>query len=449
MLLRPETFCATPPNLETHSKQDLKAYFINTWDLYASLMSSIREEKYFYQSPDPLRHPLIFYLGHTACFYINKLKASGYLKEGLNPRFETLLAVGVDPEDEGELAGEVNWPTVKEVWEYRSQVKEVVLDFIDTTPVLRQADRTSPAWALHMAMEHERIHYETSSMLMRQYPIEWLEQPAEWTLAPTTSEDLPPFEMVSFKGGTVTLGKPENCPTYGWDNEYGSLEVEVSPFALANTMVTNTQFAEFVSIGGYDLKEYWTEESCSWKEENGLKAPKFWHQLPGGDYQYRGLFHQLPLPGSWPAEVTAFEAEAYLKWKGEGHRLMTEAEWRLASKNAPESQGDPAFTDAYNMALAYGSPTPVGFMQSSKTPEGIYDLHGNVWDWLSDNHYPLPGFEAHPWYKDFSAPYMDQDHGMMAGGSWATSGCGASKHYRLWFRRGFFQHAGFRLAKTL
>ena len=85
-------------------------------------------------------------------------------------------------------------------------------------------------------------------------------------------------------------------------------------------------------------------------------------------------------------------------------------------------------------------------MKLGVTASGFNDIYGNVWDWLSDDFYALEGFNVHPWYKEFSAPYMDSEHGMMAGGAWATTGTGASKYYRLWFRRYFYQHAGFRLA---
>lgn len=128
---------------------------------------------------------------------------------------------------------------------------------------------------------------------------------------------------------------------------------------------------------------------------------------------------------------------------------MTEAEWKFATQDAPESKGDPAFCDKHNLAMTYLSPSPVGMMEGGCTPSGAYDLYGNVWDWLSDDHAALPGFKVHPWYEDFSEPFMDDQHGMMAGGSWASSGTSASKYYRLWFRRGFFQHAGFRIATSL
>ncbi len=449
MLLEPAILSTPPVKLGKCSREELRHYFLNTWELYETLMSSIRKESYFYEAPDPLRHPLIFYLGHTACFYINKLKASGALSEGLNSRYESLLAVGVDPESTDDLETQINWPSVSNVWAYREKVKEVVLEFIESAPLLDKVDMNSPIWALHMAFEHERIHFETSSVLMRQYPVEYLEKPAGWEYAPTTQPRKPAFEMVPFTGGTVRIGKLKDNPTYGWDNEYGEKIVQVDPFAIGNLMVTNNEFLGFVEDNGYADPKYWSSEGWEWLDQQENKHPKFWILDEDGTYKYRAMFDVLDLPPDWPAEVTAYEAEAYLKWKGEEFRLMTEAEWKYATREAPEKDGDPAFCNYHNQSMAFGSPSPVGMMAQGCTPDGVYDLYGNVWDWLSDDFHPLPGYKVHPWYKDFSQPYMDKQHGMLAGGSWASSGTSASKYYRLWFRRGFFQHSGFRIAKSL
>lgn len=449
MLLKSPILSTLPVKFDECSREDLRSYFLNTWELYEILKRSIRQREYFYEAPDPLRHPLIFYLGHTACFYINKLKAAGALSEGLNSRYESLLAVGVDPESTEELDGKINWPSVEDVWEYREQVKKVVLDFIESTPLVDHVDMDSPLWALHMAFEHERIHFETSSVLMRQYPLEYLQKPEDWEYAPLSNPKMPDFEMVHYGGGEVGLGKPSDFPTYGWDNEYGSETVQVDPFALGNLMVTNREFLEFVKEDGYKKQAFWSEEGWIWVKQQKLLHPKFWVSGQNGEFKYRAMYDLLDLPMDWPAEVTAYEAEAFLKWKGDGARLMTEAEWKFATLEAPEKKGDPVFCNSHNLSLAFGSPSPVGFMENGCTPNGVYDLYGNVWDWLSDDFYPLPGYKTHPWYNDFSQPYMDEQHGMLAGGSWASSGTSASKYYRLWFRRGFFQHSGFRIAKSL
>ena len=84
-------------------------------------------------------------------------------------------------------------------------------------------------WALFMGFEHDRIHLETSSVLLRQMPATMVEKPIGWQYAPlSVSLDDKPLEnkFVSVERGTVTLGKPEDFPSYGWDNEYGSVTME-------------------------------------------------------------------------------------------------------------------------------------------------------------------------------------------------------------------------------
>ena len=152
------------------------------------------------------------------------------------------------------------------------------------------------------------------------------------------------------------------------------------------------------------------------------------------------------MPLEWPAEVNAFEAKAYLKQKGEEYRLLSETEFRYLTELQFNDE-EPAISDQYNLKTKFFSPSPVGMMDQENAK--IKDLYGNVWDWLSDDFYPLEGFKAHKDYTDFSASYFDEYHRMLLGGSWASCGTGASKHYRSWFRDYFFQHAGFRIAKSL
>ncbi|MFT5164625.1 MAG: hypothetical protein ACI9FJ_003232, partial [Alteromonadaceae bacterium] len=54
-------------------KGELKSYFQQTWALYESLFDTISADEAYFLRPESLRHPLIFYFGHTATFFINKL----------------------------------------------------------------------------------------------------------------------------------------------------------------------------------------------------------------------------------------------------------------------------------------------------------------------------------------------------------------------------------------
>ncbi|MCB9549177.1 MAG: SUMF1/EgtB/PvdO family nonheme iron enzyme [Myxococcales bacterium] len=239
----------------------------------------------------------------------------------------------------------------------------------------------------------------------------------------------------------MQLGRPPVSDAYGWGNEYGTLEVNVPPFLATTTLVSNADYARFVADGGYRRPELWTK--AGWASLGGATHPRFWVPEAGGGFSYRAQFDVRPLPRAWPAEVNGHEAAAYARWAGA--RLPTEQEWAALAADAPTHDADVIGVAGYNLNLRHGSSVPVD--HGVATPLGFHDVHGNVWQWLADDFAPLPGFRAHPLYPDFSLPYFDDQHATLRGGSWATTGTGASRYYRLWFRRHFAQHAGFRLAR--
>jgi len=433
--------------LDRCDRATLLTYFENSWELEEILMKSLVNDDSFYLNPDPLRNPIIFYLGHSPVFYINKLIQVDLISQRLNPDYEILFEMGVDPSTPAELnqfLQKINWPTIEKVWDYREKVKAIVTEIINTCSLELPITPNHPLWALIMGMEHNRIHFETSSMLLRQFPVERLQRPENWQYAPSNSV-IPDNPMVEVSGGMANLGKPENSTTYGWDNEYGSRTVKVQPFLASQHLVTNGEFLQFVQAGGYENPDLWEPEAWQWKGENNIKYPKFW-LFKNGRYQYRTLFDEIDLPLDWPVEVNHYEAMAYCRWQGEGKRLMSEAEWKVAAHTSEEDSQD---NSAFNLDVKFGSPCPVGSLNNAETSSGLYDLRGNVWEWLEDEFSPLPGFAPHPLYQDYSAPFFDNNHKVMLGGSWASTGAYASPSCRNWFRRNFYQHAGFRVAQDL
>ncbi|NEO67771.1 MAG: 5-histidylcysteine sulfoxide synthase, partial [Moorea sp. SIO4G2] len=79
------------PRLDSCSRETIINYFKNSWELEDVLMKSLVGEETFYMSPDPLRNRLIFYLGHSAVFYINKFLGVGLLDKPINPNYEILF----------------------------------------------------------------------------------------------------------------------------------------------------------------------------------------------------------------------------------------------------------------------------------------------------------------------------------------------------------------------
>jgi 5-histidylcysteine sulfoxide synthase len=435
-----------PPQLNCCDRQTLINYFQEAWQLEDMLLKSLVGEDTFYLNPDPLRNPLIFYLGHSPSFYINKLVQVGLLEKCLNQDYEILFGVGVDPEIPEELnqaIAHMEWPEVSSAWEYREQAYKILSELIQKTPITLPILPDSPLWALIMGIEHQRIHVETSSMLFRQLPLERVKRPSNWKYAPSKSY-IPENEMLKVAGGIAQLGKDFDDSTYGWDIDYGSRTVEVAPFLASKYLITNSEFLDFVKAGGYGNQEYWDEKSWQWKTENNIQHPKFWISQ-NGSYKYRAQFDEIDLPLDWPVEVNYYEAMAYCRWQGKDTRLMSEAEYNVATYG----NGLVEDVDHYNLNLKFGSPSPVGMLETAKSPSGLYDLRGNVWEWLSDNLNPLSGYEPHFLYEDNSAIFFDTQHQMMLGGCWITNGTEALKYYRNWFRPNFYQHAGFRIVRDI
>lgn len=431
---------ALVPTLDKITRSELRSYFDDSWKLQDQLFQMLADDDAFYMRPDPLRNPLIFYFGHPAAFYMDKLCAFGLLDAGIWPEFDTLFARGVDPERPDELEKDTVWPSVAEVKAYRTRVRDVVVRAIETIPL---EPPRGCLWALMMGIEHERLHWETTSVLLRQCPTSLFTTDRSWPLAPVVGRsERRDTEFVAVPSGPVVIGKPLRVPTFGWDNEYGHLKQHVPAFEICRNLTTNSEYLQFVTSGGYATQRFWCDQGWRWKSEVCSREPRFWVRAEN-EFRYRATFDEIDLPMDWPVEVNHFQAEAYCRWLGKGARLPSEAEYRrlFSIGDFPDVN---LYAGGYNNHLRFGSPTPVGMCG-----EGVVnDQFGNVWQLLSDDFYPLPGFASHPLYPDFSSPYFGSAHGMMAGGSWATTGTAASPYYRLWFRRFFFQHAGFRVARS-
>ena len=144
----PQLKSISAPNLQKCDRQVLKNYFENSWSLEEMLLKSLVSEELFYLNPDPLRNCLIFYLGHSAVFYINKLIQVGLLEKPINPGYEILFEIGVDPETTAELETEIrdiSWPQVADVWQYRDQAKEAILAVINSAPLNLPLTKTIPS----------------------------------------------------------------------------------------------------------------------------------------------------------------------------------------------------------------------------------------------------------------------------------------------------------------
>ncbi|GLX79250.1 SAM-dependent methyltransferase [Thalassotalea insulae] len=428
-------------------RQQLKQYFINSWQSYESLFALINADEAFYLRPEPLRHPLIFYYGHTATFYINKLMLGKYISKRLDPALEAICAVGVDEMSWDDLdSRHYDWPSVQTVRDYRQQVFQLIVGMIDTMELSLPIRQDSLAWVFLMGCEHERIHLETSSVIMRMLPLDYLTASEQW-LACDEVAQAPENKLLPIAGQKIELGKAESDPTYGWDNEYGQLSVEVKDFNVSQYLVSNQEFLAFVDAGGYQQQQYWTEEGQQWLAYKKSTMPRFWLKI-NGEYFQRNLLNEIPLPLNWPVEVNYLEAKAFCNWKAKQERknirLPTEAEWYCLRQQISEDLVDWHEAPGNINLEFYASSCPVNRFSH----QGIYDICGNVWQWTESAIDGFNGFSVHPLYDDFSTPTFDGKHNLIKGGSWISTGNEAIKSSRYAFRRHFYQHAGFRYIES-
>jgi formylglycine-generating enzyme required for sulfatase activity len=186
---------------------------------------------------------------------------------------------------------------------------------------------------------------------------------------------------VALPGGRFLMGaQADDLRAPGHDGEAYSDEapvhsVTLSPFTIGRYPVTVAEFRLFVEARerGYLDPRRWAPEGWAWRENEGCVAPGSWER-------------QLSHPNRPVVEVSWYEADAYCRWAG--GRLPTEAEWEysargMAGRKFPWGDGAPTGRHA-NFAMRVGQPTPVGIYPGGATPERVFDLAGNVWEWCAD-----------------------------------------------------------------
>ncbi len=424
-------------------REEIKKYFLQTYELDEKLFELLKDKKHIFKQPNRLRHPLIFYFGHTATFFINKLNIANIIDKRINKTYEAIFAIGVDEMSWDDLNDKhYTWPSFEETKAYRDEVKKLVLELIETLEFTMPINWDSPMWVILMGIEHENIHIETSSVLLRELNIKYLDEKEIFPYCNDFLSTFPQNELVEVKGGEVILEKDFDNPIYyGWDNEFSFHKALIKDFKASKYLVSNGEFLEFVKDGAYSKPEYFTEDGKEWLEFSQAKHPVFWIKKEGR-YYLREINRVVPLPLNFPVDINVYEAEAFCKYKSE--KLGSEV--RLPSEDEFYRLNDfvKAQEQEANLGLKYFNQTPVDKYKMGD----FYDVVGNVWQWSLTPTYPFDGFKTHPVYDDFTTPTFDDRHALMKGGSFISLGNEVLRSARYAFRKHFFQHAGFRYVQS-
>ncbi|MFZ1415770.1 MAG: formylglycine-generating enzyme family protein [Defluviicoccus sp.] len=249
-------------------------------------------------------------------------------------------------------------------------------------------------------------------------------------------------EMVVIPAGEFLMGSPEK-EEGRFDDEEPQHKVTIgTPFAIGRYPVTVGEYRKFVEATGHRHEgglRVWT--GSEWKED----ASKSW-QDPGFAQTDRN-----PVVG-----VNWRDAVAYCEWlakeTGKPYRLPSEAEWEYAARAGTTTRyswGDAITEKNANFERKVGKTSEVGAYPPN--PWGLYDMHGNVWEWVEDvwhENYKGAPVDGSAWTdkegKDSSRDRVNR------GGSWGSYPRYLRSANRFWNVPGSRGGTlGFRLARTL
>jgi gamma-glutamyl hercynylcysteine S-oxide synthase len=396
---------------------------------------------------DSLMSPILWDLGHIAAF--EKL----WLVQNLDGPIEFSEMPGTYNPFEHPRAtrGGLSLPTLAGQREELARVRDAVCIrlagevFDRSDPLLRDA------YVVRMVAQHERQHQETILQTLQLKQGDPYPAPRALPL-PNGVASKEEGAMVFCRGGRVRIGTDDRSESY--DNERPAHVVELAPFFIDVTPVTNGAYQQFVDNGGYDIRQYWSEAGWAWRTESGARAPKHWAQDHEGQWRARSMDRVEKLDPLRPVcHVCYYEAEAYAR--SVGKRLPTEQEWEAAATWSPERScqqqypwGEEPLTPALANVdqLSFGT-AQVNAYPRNVSPIGCYGMIGDVWEWTSSDFAGYPGFDAFP-YAEYSEVFFGNEYKVLRGGSWATSADVARTTFRNWdypIRRQIF--AGFRCAK--
>ncbi|MGH8519758.1 MAG: SUMF1/EgtB/PvdO family nonheme iron enzyme [Panacagrimonas sp.] len=408
----------------------------------------------YYTRPISLRNPIVFYEGHLPAFSLISLVKRGLGRPGVDERLEQLFARGIDPDSESgavpRSGASTVWPSREEVIAFGARADDVVIDALEHASFDVQG-RAHPAMfrgeAIYTALEHEAMHQETLLYMWHRLPYGLKRKPSR--LPYELGEALPAPGTVRIPAGTATLGARRDEAAFGWDNEFDAHRVHVPAFEIDIHSVTNADFLSFVEAGGYSDRSLWSDDAWAWVQQDGLRQPTFWAHR-NGEWLWRGMFEDLPLPLCWPVYVSHAEASAYATWKE--RRLPTEAEYHRAACGGPDGtetrlpwgsvEPDPS---RGNFDFASWEPVPAGSRPAGASAWGVHDLAGNGWEWTATVFAPFPGFVPMASYPEYSADFFDGQHHVMKGASPATAKELIRRSFRNWFRPNYpYVYAKFR-----
>lgn len=298
--------------------------------------------------------------------------------------------------------GMITRPTTEAVTAYRGHVDEAIRQFVGSGAASHLAS------LIELGLQHEQQHQELLitdiNHAFAQNPLAPVAMPF-WQPPPAAPGDT---NYLEYPGGVVEIGHPDEG--FCFDSETPRHRVWLEPYCLADRLVRNRDWLDFIADGGYRNALLWMSDGWAAVQVEDWQAPLYWREQEGWhEFGPDGL---LPLDPDAPVRhVSWYEADAFARWSDA--RLPTEVEWEAASVDVRLRQ----MTDC-------------------------------VWQWTASAYLPYPGFRPVAGaVGEYNGKFMINQM-VLRGGSAATSPGHARPSYRNFFHPDKrWQFTGLRLAK--
>jgi ergothioneine biosynthesis protein EgtB len=406
----------------------------------AALCEPLAQEDFVIQSM-PDASPTKWHLAHTSWFFeqfVLQAHAPDYrfyddaFRFLFNSYYES-----VGPRHERPHRGLLSRPTVQQTFAYRAHVDEQMGRLLSRGHHSDDLSRLVTL-GLHHEQQHQELLLTDIKHALSCNPLLPAYTQISGQPAASPRADLPPLKFVDFEGGVVEVG--HHGEGFAFDNEGPRHRTYLQPFRLANRLVTNGEYREFIAAGGYERAELWLSDGWSTVQREQWTRPIYWDQSLQSEFTLLGS--RALDPGAPVCHLSFYEADAYARFCEA--RLPTEFEWEHAADSANVASREPAgnFVESRQWH-------PVDAARA-RPGNGLLQLYGDVWEWTQSAYSPYPGFKAATGaVGEYNGKFMVNQL-VLRGGSCATP----RSHIRSTYRNFFYptarwQFSGVRLAKDV
>jgi ergothioneine biosynthesis protein EgtB len=224
--------------------------------------------------------------------------------------------------------GALSRPTVAQVFAYRKYVDAEMSKLLD---------RSNPQSAIHnpqlvdlvtLGLNHEQQHQELFlTDLKYTFSVNPLFPAYREGYAPEETSESGKVNLIELGEGVYEIGFDGDG--FCFDNELARHKVYLNEFQIADRLVTNAEFIEFIDAGGYRDHRLWHAEGWDWINQNNITSPLYWQFRDGEWLQFTLGGLRLLAMDAPVCHVSYYEAAAFAAWKGA--RLPTEFEWEAAN----------------------------------------------------------------------------------------------------------------------